>query len=182
MGSGRKNPLALPPAAVRPRARSATGADASRQAQSDGQVSGRRALQAQEGVATTIVRVTRYRAIAFLPAAMLMAAIFILSSQPSPRVSSVDWVTFLVLKTGHVLGYAALAASFAFALGVTRFARIAIGLAFILAVAFAATDEFHQSFTARDSSVGDIAIDAFGAAIGLLVYRSLRTRLRVLRA
>jgi len=50
--------------------------------------------------------------------------------------------------------------------GVTPQPRLA--WAWILAVAYAATDEFHQSFTAgRHMSVQDVAIDATGAMIGL---------------
>lgn len=40
----------------------------------------------------------------------------------------------------------------------------------LLAMAYAATDEFHQAFVpSRESSVVDVLIDTFGASLGLIL-------------
>jgi len=47
------------------------------------------------------------------------------------------------------------------------------GLAFAFAVAFALTDEFHQALVpSREARVGDVFVDALGAALGLLALRA----------
>jgi len=44
-----------------------------------------------------------------------------------------------------------------------------------LATAYSLTDELHQAFVGRGASLIDVAIDAFGAALGLLaLYSSKR--------
>ena len=92
-----------------------------------------------------------------------------------PDISPValDRVQFAVRKTGHALAYALLAAL------IWRAKRRATNhptpdfrrdaaFAFALAVLYAASDEWHQTFTAsRHGSVADVALDAAGAAAGL---------------
>ena len=69
-------------------------------------------------------------------------------------------------KGGHLLGYALLALSYWWALDLQQDHR---WLAWLFAVLYAATDEFHQSFTSgRHPSVWDILIfDNLGALIAL---------------
>jgi VanZ family protein len=51
-------------------------------------------------------------------------------------------------------------------------------VAFALAVAYAATDEWHQTFVrGRHGSPVDVGIDAVGVLIGLACYREARVRL-----
>ena len=46
-----------------------------------------------------------------------------------------------------------------------------------MGIAYAATDEFHQRFVhGRHSSPVDVAIDAVGLALGMLVWLRLRER------
>ena len=69
-------------------------------------------------------------------------------------------------KSGHVIGYAALAASYWRGLGMKKEKR---WLAWLLAILYAVTDEYHQSFTpGRHPSVWDVLIfDNLGALIAL---------------
>lgn len=94
----------------------------------------------------------------------------------SPNVSdeTVHDVQVAVRKTGHLSGYAVLAALVwrakqkgIFVNGwnwrTARFAEIAAAL-------YAVTDEFHQSFVpTREASIWDVLIDSTGAAVGLTV-------------
>jgi len=54
-----------------------------------------------------------------------------------------------------------------------------VGEAFLVAVAYAVSDEFHQAFVpGRGSAVSDVVIDSAGAALGLLVAWGVRAALR----
>ncbi len=92
---------------------------------------------------------------------------------------------FLVRKAGHVAEYAVLSVLFWFALGRPRLDPdaepnnrgpwLAVCLAVVLAVGYAALDEYHQSFvSSRTSNWHDVAIDAGGAVAGLIVLGTLR--------
>ena len=67
---------------------------------------------------------------------------------PDISATALNRAQLLVRKTGHALGYAT--------------------IAFVLTVLYAATDEWHQTFTvSRQGSVADVALDATGAVAGL---------------
>jgi len=105
----------------------------------------------------------------WLPALVMMSAIFVFSSIPSDEMIDFGWADFLVKKSGHMLGYALLAVSYAWGMRDAPSSR-----AWIFAVLYAASDEFHQHFVAgRHASPMDILIDAAGAAIGLWVWTRL---------
>ncbi len=94
-----------------------------------------------------------------------MVVIFVFSAQPKNDIPAFGAWDFLVKKSGHMLEYAVLAWLWHRALG-KRLAWAAWGLA----VLYAATDEFHQSFIpGRHAQLTDVGIDALGAAIGLFV-------------
>lgn len=102
----------------------------------------------------------------WLPAFTMMAAIFIFSSIPSSEMPSFDWADLLVKKGGHMLGYALLALAYlrAFDNDMPKWKLI-----WLLAILYAASDEFHQSFVAgRGATVLDVGIDSIGAGLGLL--------------
>jgi VanZ family protein len=107
----------------------------------------------------------------WLPIVAWAALIFGLSSIPSLSTGLGLWDEIL-RKCAHAVEYAVLATLLWRAL---RNEIAALGGA----VAYAATDEFHQTFVrGRHGSPVDVAIDGIGAAIGLLVLlrtRSLRT-------
>lgn len=130
---------------------------------------------------------------AWLPAALWMAVLFMVSTElgssrrtsrllvpllrwiaPSLPQSTIDALQLGVRKTGHAVGYAILA-------GLLWSARRASSnprpvawrwsdarFAFAVATFYAATDEWHQTFTAtRQGSMADVLLDAAGAALGL---------------
>jgi VanZ family protein len=102
----------------------------------------------------------------WLPALLVMSVIFMFSSQPSEKLPDLGWADRLFKKGGHLLGYGLLALSFWNAFGWDGKKR---SLAWLLAVLYAGTDEFHQSFVAgRNPSVWDVLIfDNIGALFAL---------------
>jgi NAD-dependent oxidoreductase involved in siderophore biosynthesis len=91
------------------------------------------------------------------------AVIFALSSIPSLGTGLGTWDVAL-RKLAHVTEYAI------FAFLVRR--ALAAPAAFGLAVAYAMSDELHQSFVrGREGRPRDVAIDAVGIALGLLAAR-----------
>ena len=98
------------------------------------------------------------------PVVLWAAVIFAFSSVPDLGTGLGTWD--LVLRKGaHATEYAILAA-------LLRRATGSYGWAFALAVAYAAGDEFHQTFVrGRHGSPIDAGIDAAGAAIGLMAWR-----------
>lgn len=109
----------------------------------------------------------------WLPATTLMAAIFIFSSTPSADLPNYGFWDTLVKKGGHMTGYALLALAYWYWLG---FAPNTGWLAWLWAVFYAASDEFHQFFTpGRHSSVEDVLIyDNLGALLGVVVTGWIR--------
>jgi VanZ family protein len=104
----------------------------------------------------------------WMPAVVMMAVIFFLSGQPASRLPIFGTYDLFIKKFGHALGYALLGIAYYFALPV----RLRIGykwvLALLMAVLFALSDEFHQSFVeGRNSSLLDVVIDTVGASIAL---------------
>lgn len=107
----------------------------------------------------------------------------------NPQISpaAIGQAHFFVRKCGHLSEYAMLAILCWRAL--MRFQAAKPGgqamkcaaLAFLIAVVYAASDEFHQSFIpTRGPSVRDVMIDSCGALIGLtllLILRGWRIRL-----
>jgi VanZ family protein len=102
----------------------------------------------------------------WLPAIVLMLVIFLFSAQPSENLPDFEWLDRVVKKGGHMLGYALLALAYWWALGFRRDRR---WQAWILALVYAATDEWHQSFVpGRSPSVWDVLIfDNLGALLAL---------------
>jgi VanZ family protein len=103
----------------------------------------------------------------WLPVVAWAAVIFALSSVPSLSSGLGGW-DYVLRKGAHMTEYALLAALLYRALDREV-------PAFLATVAYAATDELHQHFVrGRHASVVDVAIDAVGAMIGLLVWARLR--------
>ena len=103
----------------------------------------------------------------WLPVIAWAAVIFALSSIPSLSTGLGLWDTIL-RKGAHTAEYAILGALLLRALRRP-------GLALAAGIAYAATDEFHQHFVrGRHGSPIDVAIDAVGITIGLLLYQRLR--------
>ncbi len=90
-----------------------------------------------------------------------MGVIFFFSAQPD---RSLDFgQTTLVSKLAHVAEYTVLGGLIQWAMGIRR-----AWPAWLMTIAYAATDEFHQSFVpGRTARMTDVLIDAAGAAIGI---------------
>jgi VanZ family protein len=105
----------------------------------------------------------------WLPVVVWAAVIFTLSAIPSLSTGLGTWDTIL-RKGAHVTEYAVLGALLYRALGREL-------LALPAGIAYAATDELHQHFVrGRHASPVDVAIDAFGVALGMFVWLWLRER------
>jgi VanZ family protein len=105
----------------------------------------------------------------WLPVFAWAAVIFAVSSIPSLSSGLGVWDTVL-RKCAHITEYAILGALLYRALG-----REALALT--VGIAYAATDEFHQHFVrGRHASPVDVAIDAVGVALGMLVWLRVRER------
>jgi VanZ family protein len=113
----------------------------------------------------------------WLPALVVMCAIFLFSSQPSEKLPDLGWADRLFKKGGHMLGYGLLALTYWFGFGWDRGKR---PLAWLLAVVYAGTDEFHQSFVAgRNPSIWDVVIfDNLGALLALWLVDVFRKQKR----
>jgi len=105
----------------------------------------------------------------WFPAILVMAVIFAFSSTPGSDLPNFGVIDFLMKKAGHMLGYGLLALCYWRGLG---FDKKRIWLAWFLCIAYAATDEFHQSFVAgRHPSALDVLLfDGVGAAIALWIW------------
>jgi VanZ family protein len=102
----------------------------------------------------------------WIPAILMMAIIFIASATPSTKLPNYGFWDTLFKKGGHMTGYGLLAWAYWYGL---RFDRKKGWLAWLLAVLYAATDEFHQSSTPgrHPSPVDVLLFDGGGAAIAL---------------
>ena len=110
---------------------------------------------------------TRQQLSLWLPVIAYMAAIFVASSIPEPPVpGGVPDVSL------HEAGYFGLALLLVRALARGRWAGVTprtLALAWIIAVAYGASDEWHQSFVAtRHAEIRDWIADAIGALGGVI--------------
>jgi len=109
----------------------------------------------------------------FVPPLLLMAVIFFLSAQPDLNSGLGAWDTGL-RKLAHMVEFGLLWWLWWRALG---FGSPVGGV--LIAVAYAASDEFHQSFVdGRIGSPFDVLIDAAGVAIACLAALRLGKRRR----
>lgn len=107
----------------------------------------------------------------WLPAVLMMAAIFIFSATPSKEMQYNLW-RFIFYKSGHVIGYAMLTLSF---LRAFEFSKKHSWLAWLFALLYAITDEYHQSFVpGRHPAVFDVVVyDNAGALIAVWIANHL---------
>ncbi|PYI75254.1 MAG: hypothetical protein DMF04_10765 [Verrucomicrobia bacterium] len=89
-------------------------------------------------------------------------------------------VQLFVRKLAHVSEYAVLAVLLYRAVVHTTLKgrrALSAALVLVLCAAYAASDEFHQSFVpSRTASVRDVMIDICGATLALILYWSIATR------
>jgi len=114
----------------------------------------------------------------FLPAILLMVTIFLFSAGSAVHTPE-HLLETVINKGGHMIGYGLLALAF---WRMFEFEDNRVWLAWLLAVLYALTDEFHQSFVpGRHPSLFDaLFFDALGALIALWLasryFKSKRPR------
>jgi VanZ family protein len=108
----------------------------------------------------------------WLPPILLMAVIFGFSAQSNLN-SGLGTIDLIGRKIVHMSEYALLCFLWWRALRVVVAGRAAIAVAFVVAIAYAATDEYHQHFVSgRHGTPVDVGIDAVGAGIAaFLIHR-----------
>ena len=113
----------------------------------------------------------------WLPALLMMLVIFWFSAQPASEIPTFYWAEGVVKKGGHMIGYGLLALAY---WRVFDFGEEKRWLAWLLAVLYAITDEFHQSFVpGRNSAIWDIVVfDNLGALIALWLMNYSRREKR----
>ena len=101
------------------------------------------------------------------PFLLIVVLIFIFSSIPKHDLPDLAQSDLMVKKGEHMLGYFLLALTFWYGLS---WDKERWWLAWMVAVLYAITDEFHQSFIpGRTPLPGDVAIDSIAAGLGILV-------------
>ena len=107
----------------------------------------------------------------WFPVIAWAAVIFTLSSIPNLSTGLGTWDTIL-RKGAHLTEYAVLG-------GLLYRALSRETLALAAGIAYAATDELHQHFVrGRHASPVDVAIDAVGVSVGMLIWLWLGLRKR----
>lgn len=117
------------------------------------------------------------RVLAWLPALLIAAVIWQLSSTPDLAIAS-GWLDTITRKTAHVAVFGLLSA--ACVLG-WRAQRRSAGTAIVggalLALLYAGVDEYHQSLVpTRVGTPVDVAIDALGVGIASIVLVMVHNR------
>lgn len=105
----------------------------------------------------------------------MMAVIFAFSSRGSDDLPNFGGLDHVFKKMGHGLGYGLLALFYWRGLG---FRRGGHWLAWLMALAYSATDEFHQSFVpGRTPSLTDVFLfDNLGALITVNIFAYFRSK------
>lgn len=107
----------------------------------------------------------------WLPPLALMALIWFFSSQPDLS-SGLGIIDLIGRKLIHALEYGVLCLLWWRALRTRLSSSAAVVVALVLAVAYGAVDEYHQTFTeGRNGSPIDVAIDAAGAVVAAGLIR-----------
>ena len=114
----------------------------------------------------------------WLPPLAWMAIIFAFSAQHGG--GHLPEAEVVLRKSGHAIGYLVLTLLLLRALRRSG-AAAAVPVAMVVALAYAVSDEWHQSFVpGRTATAEDVAIDGIGVALAALA--GTRTRVRELTA
>jgi VanZ family protein len=111
----------------------------------------------------------------WIPVLLWAGVIFLFSSYPTRRASEIFWQDFIIKKTAHIIEYAIFSALLyrAFKESGTKGKNAGI-FAIAIAVIYAASDEFHQSFTpGREPTVRDVIFDTIGASLAIYAIWNL---------
>jgi VanZ family protein len=98
---------------------------------------------------------------------LVIFVIFVFSSIPKYTLPDLAQNDFTLKKGGHILGYFLLTLTLWNGL---RWEKKKWWLVWIVALLYAISDEFHQSFVpGRNPSLEDVAIDSFAAGLGIFI-------------
>lgn len=112
----------------------------------------------------------------WLPPLALMGLIFFLSAQPDLSSGLGGW-DLVLRKCAHMTEYALLTFLWWRALATITHHERALMAAGAIAIAYSATDEFHQSFvTGRHGTPVDVLIDSVGVAIAVVLISKVKKR------
>ena len=115
------------------------------------------------------IATTRQTALRALVPLAFMGLIFFLSAQPDLD-SGLGTVDLILRKLAHMTEYALLTVLWAWALRPVT--RLNIAIAAVIAVLYAASDEYHQTFVpGRAGTIVDVLIDSVGVAIAIALLR-----------
>ena len=105
----------------------------------------------------------------WLPPLAWMALIFVLSAQPQLPHAPSSLADLLIKKLGHMAEYAILVLLLRRAM-MARAARLwPQWMAWLLAILYAVSDEYHQTFVpGRNGQLLDVIIDAVGASLAAI--------------
>jgi len=117
----------------------------------------------------------------WLPPLAWMGLIFFFSAQPDLPRAPGPWLDAVLKKTGHAMAYGVLAWLYLRVLGQyvgARRSRATLRIVSIgLAVVYALSDEYHQTFVpGRDGRLFDVMVDGVGACGAMLLDRWLARR------
>ena len=114
----------------------------------------------------------------WLPVLAWMGIIFVLSAQPDLPGPAEPWMDVLVKKGGHAVGYGVLAWLYERALRGRVRGPVALRVASVgLALAYALSDEYHQTFVpGRSGNLVDVGIDGTGMCGAMLLSAWLERR------
>lgn len=113
----------------------------------------------------------------FLPLLAWMGAIYYFSNQPSLPSAPDPWWDLLLKKGGHMAAYAILALLWWRVLVRRLSVRRSVGLALLLSLLYAISDEVHQLYVlGRNGTVWDVGIDACGVLLAAgVLWRMTRS-------
>jgi VanZ family protein len=113
----------------------------------------------------------------WLPVAAWAGLIFFFSAQSDLRFLPDAGADFVLRKLGHAGVFGILALLLWRALAGTTAWRRPSAWAFVIAVLYAASDEWHQAFVSgRGPSAVDVGIDSIGAGVAIVAIAFLRSR------
>lgn len=110
----------------------------------------------------------------WLPLLLWMGAIYFMSAQPSESLPDAGAWDLLIKKGAHFTAYAILVLLAYQAWGVWKRPFLS---AFVIAVLYAISDEYHQTFVpGRNGTMWDVMIDLAGAFGGLIVLARFKIK------
>ncbi|MBT3239795.1 MAG: VanZ family protein [Chloroflexi bacterium] len=109
----------------------------------------------------------------WIPALLIMIGIFLFSSIPATEMPSFGLLDLLVKKGAHMAGYGLLTLAYIYGFG-NKISKVQWVVLF-LAVLYALTDEWHQSYVpGRYGSLWDVVIDALGSIISIFLSKKFK--------